>query len=314
MREATLKRLLLALAALAVVYGGVRLGSHLLRPRADSGGELAAVLAQIAGDSIREVLITPPAWMGAPVVTLSRAVSAADGSAVWTVNGKATDESNVESTLQALRAGKVTDLVAQSATSHARLGVTSDSAWTVVVRGARGDATVLVGNPGRGYDRTHLRLPSGDDVHEVSGGLRFAVANPPSHWRNKVVARVDTAAVRTLVIERDRTEYRVARSDSVWSSAPGGGGSVEGVRIVDVLGELARFDAVGTPDDTVAFAGRERRRVLALGGVGDTLALVEFAGDSTRWLARARGHPDLFEVSGYRVDRVTPRRGDVIRR
>jgi hypothetical protein len=80
------------------------------------------------------------------------------------------------------------------------------------------------------------------------------------------------------------------------------------VRVGDVLGELARFDATGFPADTVKFTGKQSRSVIALGSRGDTLARLDFAGDGTTWIARARGNVQLYDVASYRVDRVAPNR------
>lgn len=299
MSEAALKRILFLVGALVLVYGAVRVGAYAMRPRGDSGGALAATFDRLRKDSLASVTVVSP--KGDTV----QARRAADG---WTVNGFRADSIAADRLVRAVREASVSDLVAQSAETHARLGVTSDSAWTATLRTERDSATLLIGNTGPEYGTTYVRLPNADAVYEVRGELRGALAIPLGDWRDKTIVRTDTTAVHALVVERDRKSARLERADKSWKRVSGPAkATVDTARVRDVLSELARFEATGFPADTATFTGKETRRLVALDAKGDTLAAIELTGDDTAWLARSRGSTQIYQVASYRVDRLVPK-------
>src|SRR5690606_1784725 len=91
--------------------------------------------------------------------------------------------------------------------------------------------------------------------------------------------------------------------------------------VADLLGELARLEAQAFAPDTTVLGDDIARSVLALGEAGDTLALVRIAATEQTWTwragaagkaaARALGD-DVFELPGWRVDRITPEKGKVV--
>lgn len=295
MTERTLKRLLVALAALLVVYVATRAASAVARP-GTGGGPLGTALEQVRRDSLAGLLAISPSGQR---MELRR-----DG-ASWTVNGFRADSAAVDRLVRATAELAVVDLVARSPETHARLGVSADSAWRVELRGRRDTVSLLLGGTGREYANGYVRLPDAAEVYEVRGGLRGAVTIAPDDWRDRMIVRLDSAAVRTVAIARDGGRYALVRADSGWRLGDGG---ADPVRVTDLLSELTRFAATGFEADSAAFQGRDLRRVVALGQAGDTLASVELRGDSATWLARVPGRPTLFRVSSYSVDRLTPSR------
>jgi hypothetical protein len=296
MNERTLWRIIAGFAGLVGLLLIVRVGSYVTRARPSTGGALSDAFEALRSDTIVGAVIM---GRGGTRVDLARSPNG------WTVNGYVADSVATDQLVRSVQEARVTDLVARSETSHERLGVSRDSAWTVTLRGRRDSAQFLLGASGRGYDQTYVRLPAENDVYVVSGSMRSAVARPLAEWRDKAIVRVDTAKVRRLLLEFDRRQARIARTDSVWTVV-GGTGVVDRAVVTDILSELARFDATGFADDSVAFSGKQRRRIVALGAAGDTLAAVEMVGDSTRWLARSRGDPETYDVAPYRVDRAVP--------
>jgi hypothetical protein len=303
MSERMLRRILVIVGVLVVVYGAVRVGAYATRPRGDTGGTLATALERLRADTLASAVVVSPAGERVEV----RRVAAG-----WTVNGYRADSMAVDRLLRALREASTGDLVARNAANHARLGVTRDSAWMADFRTGRDTTTLLIGHAGPEYGVTFVRLPTADEVYAVRGGLREALARSLGDWRDKIVVRADTAAVRAVVVERDGKRARIESPDKGWKPA-GAGGAVDSTRVADVLAELARFDASGFPPDTASFEGKDSRRVVALGAKGDTLAAIELAGDGSKWLARSRGSTQLFEVAGYRVDRLTPKVDELVR-
>src|SRR5687767_8044973 len=106
---------------------------------------------------------------------------------------------------------------------------------------------VLTGTLQPDNGRAPLRT-AGDVVHEVRGGLREARALTLGDWRDKSIVRVDTAAVRAVLLEHDGKSARIGRADKGWKAA--GGAGVDSARLADLLSELARFDATGFAADT----------------------------------------------------------------
>ena len=305
MSERTLKRVLVMLGALVLVYGVVRLGAYATRPRGDSGGTLGATLDRLRKDTLTAVAVVAPTGDRVEVK------HAATG---WNANGFRADSSAVDRLVRAVREAAVNDLVAQSASTHPRLGVSSDSAWTATLHAGRDSVTLLVGHAGPEYGVTYVRLPGADAVYEVRGGLREALAVPLGDWRDKTIVRADTAAVHTLVLQRDGKSARLERAGKAWqASAARSGTTVDSTRVAGLLSELAHLDAAGFPADSATLAGRQRRRVVALGAKGDTLAAIELAGDSTAWLARSGAGTQLYRVAPYGADRLVPNVDSLVR-
>lgn len=301
MRETTLKRLLMALAALVVLYAGVRVASAIARPRTDAG-VLGEALERVRDDSLESVVTLAP---GGDRVELRRE------SGRWTVGGFPADSLAVDRLMTAVREASVVDLVARSTDTHRRLGVAADSAWQLELRTRDDTVRLVVGGSGRVYTNTYVRLPDEDAVYEVRGDLRGATTRTRDAWRDHTIVRIDTSAVRRVVVERGRARHELTRADSTWRL---GSDTADAMRARDVLMELAHFTATGFAADSVEFTGRETRRVTALGAQGDTLGTVEFAGDSTTWLARVPGLATVFQVSPYRVDRIAPARADLVKK
>jgi hypothetical protein len=301
MSEKALRRLVAIVAALAVVYGLVRLIGYFTRPSGTPGGELTQALDRLRRDTLVAASITSPR---------GEKIEVKRDSTGWTVNGFKADSEAVDRLLRAAAEGRVLDQIARTRDNHSRLGVTQDSAWSVELRGLRSSVRALLGNSGREYSTAYMRLPDQDAVYEVGGNWRWALTRSLAEWRDKTVVRIDTARVQRVIVERDRERYELSRDSKGWKAGTQG---VDSLRVRDLLSELARFEASGFAPDTARFEGKERRRIVALGEKGDTLARIDFAGEgSGTWLARTRSKDDLFQVFAYRVDRVTPKRSEAV--
>ncbi len=165
----------------------------------------------------------------------------------------------------------------------------------------------------------YARLPDSDEVFVVSGDLVSAVRRPAAEWRDRVVLRVDTVAVRRVVVTRDEETYTLERGDSarwVVDDALADSAAVE-----ELLEGLARLEAQAFARDTVTLGDDVARTVLVLGEAGDTLALVRIAATEQTWTWRATAAgkaaaeglgEDVFELAGWRVDRIAPEKGKVV--
>src|SRR5690606_14161392 len=91
--------------------------------------------------------------------------------------------------------------------------------------------------------------------------------------------------------------------------------------VEELLEGLARLEAQAFARDTVTLGDDVARTVLVLGEAGDTLALVRIAATEQTWTWRATAAgkaaaeglgEDVFELAGWRVDRVAPGKGKVV--
>jgi len=292
MSESTLRRIMIALAVLAVAWIVVMLGRRGGGSRASD--QLAQALQRLQQDTARGFTIT--AAGGEPIE-----IARTDGA--WTVNGMPADSDAVNRLRHAVSGAAVGDLVSTSAGNHERLGVGTDSAWALAVRAGDQNHTFLLGKSAQRTGYTYVRLPDNEQTWEVSGDLRAAAAHPLADWRDKVLARVDTTAVARIEIARNDTAYVLTRTGAGWTLD---GAAADSTAVHGVLSQLVRFTATSVAPDTATFDGPDRRRVVAISTAGDTAADLEFAGGEYIWRGRATGHATLYAVASYAIDRLTP--------
>jgi hypothetical protein len=310
MSETTLKRIVLLLVGLLILYGAARL---LSRGGSSGGGNdaLADALQPWRADTAEAWTLTPP---GGPPVALTR-------NGGWKVNGMPADSAAVQRLERALADARVVELVATSAANHDRLGVSADSAWQLQAKHGERTTTLLLGRSatqriGNGY----VRLPDGDATWEVSADLRGAAARPLADWRDRILARVDTAKIASIIVQRDTQRYTLQRSGATWQvlAQPARAGRTasppaapDSANLHNLLADLVRIEASNPAPDTATFGGKEQRAIVVLGTAGDTLAAVEFAGAEFTWRMRRAADPTLWEIASYRLDRLTPKREDI---
>ena len=296
MSEQTLKRIFGGLGILVVLWLGSVWLSGRGRPGAGptADGGVAAFFEGLSETTVSAVRIA------GPVQTLSLQPSGG----AWTVNGYGADSMAVARFWNALAAVEVGGVVANNPSNHVRMGLVTDSAWTVDFTLADGGtASVLVGKRGPISPSAYVRLPDQDTVVVVSGDFRTSVTLGLSDWRDRTILRVDTAAVVRIVLETDEGTYVTERTDSTWSVD----GEPAIARIMDsVLEELARLLALGFADDGEA-SEESPKRVIALGATGDTLGVVLITGvEAGTRHARTPGSDVVFEIASFRADRVAP--------
>jgi hypothetical protein len=300
MSASTLKKLVLALVVVVALWGGATLLSGNGGGAAPSGA-IAGVLSGLDVDAVGAVRMT----RAGDTVRLAR-----EGGA-WRVNGYDADSAAVAGFLATLADTRVGDLVAANPANHARMGVSEDSAWTVVLDVDGGPRTLLVGGRGPRYGTAYVRLPGEDQVYLAEGDLRARMDRSLPEWRRKRILAIDTAAVARVEVERGEAPYALVRADSAWTLE--GGDAADSSTVDAVLAALAtvRADGFAAAGDSLAMLPQEVS-LRALSAAGDTLAALTFGeGSGTRW-ARARGDTVLYTMSGWQVDRLAPTRDDVV--
>jgi len=262
-------------------------------PRASEA--VATFFQGLTPESVSAVRITAP--RGGETVEVSRSGGA------WTVNGFRADSANLARFWEALEGAEVGDMVAANPTNHPRLGLSADSAWGLELEVGADSRTLLVGDPGPRYGTAFVRLPDADEAFLLEGDLRTQVTRGVDDWRNKRVATVDTAAVKTIQIEGDEGAWTLQRSDSVWTLQ--GGDEADPATVRGILGEMARMDASGfyAPGDSLP---GQAGRVLARDQAGTLrLDLSIGSGDADRWV-RAAGDSVTYKIPSWRAARIFP--------
>ena len=295
MSEQTLRRIVLALVVLAGLWGLSSLVSSRSGARAPVVGEgVAAALEGLDGANVESVRIDGPL----ATLTLER------GGGAWTVNGYPADSAAVDRLWNALQNSEVTGLVATNPANHERMGVSSDSAWTVEVTRTDGAVSaVLIGKSGPTFSSAYYaRVPGQDSVVIVNGDLRSAVVRGLVAWRDKTVLQTDTASLARVVIEADDGTHTLERPDSVWMV---NGEEPDALAVGNLVRELNRLVATGFVEDGEVTEG-DPRRVTALDAAGDTLATLQVSGTGSNRHARVPGNDVVYEIPMWRVDRIAP--------
>ncbi len=235
------------------------------------------------------------------------------GSPAWTVNGLPADSTAMDRLLRAVRDATIGDMASSSQANQQRMGVSSDSAWTLEFRPHTGQAAkLLLGKEGASYSTVYARLPDQDATWVLSGDLRAAATRTLADWRDKTIVRIDTAKVAKVRVDTDSAHYALVRSGAAWQLLRDKAGraadsvAADSTGARNLLGQLARIEASGFAPDTATFTGTHRT-LLVLGTAGDTLAAIDFAGAGVNWMARRTGATTTWQVPSYQLDQLMPK-------
>jgi hypothetical protein len=288
-----LKRLTGALAAILAVW---LVASLLRRAARDDAGQLS--LARFEAEAVERF-------------TLAKAgdtlrFDQANGR--WTVNGYRADAKLVREMLAALTDTTArSELVAQIAASHQRLGLDSAAARRLTV--ARSGAVVadlLLGNRGSSYGSIYVRAPGDSAAYALTSRIADAADRSLDDWRDKEVGTLIPDSVAAIAVEQGRASYRLTRGAAGWTIGDAAADSsavaslLERLRVVTANGfatpaqaDSARF----TPaDKTIRVFARENR------------ALMTLSADSTAsgfWVRRD-GDSTVYRLDTWTMGPLTP--------
>jgi len=293
MSTVQLKRLAISLGVVVVVW----IGLSLLRR---SGTDQRAGFEATTFDrsTVTTVVIGPPE----DSVVLTRVTGG------WTVNGLPAASDLVERLLSDLTDSAATgDLVAESPSSHGRLGVDSAGAKRVTVRsGDRVLVQYLVGNGGATWGTVYLRRENDAKVYQVTSGLTEAVSRALDDWRDKRILALATDSIGAVESSRGGSRYGVERSDSGWTvgRAPADTAAVN--RWLSQLGSLTAsgFASAGQVDS--ADFDRPDRTLRIRDRAGREVAALAFDSIAGGFLVRRDGSATVFRIDSWTADRVVP--------
>ncbi|MDX1395103.1 MAG: DUF4340 domain-containing protein [Gemmatimonadota bacterium] len=235
----------------------------------------------------------------------------------WTVDGLRIDMSKIETLLPVLTDLSSSILVARNPENHDDLGVSETTGRRIdIYTGEDDPASFHLGNRDLGAGGYFVRMGGADEVFRLGGSAGGYLSRDRDGWRQRVIARVDTAAVRDLVIRREDGEVVVQRGDDGWvaDGAPADSAAVHGM-----LGLLPSLSVTSFPTDDEAAAAdfstpdAELDVFAEAGGdvTGRELALGlrflqdEEAGD---WLVQLVDGEEVYRLAAFTVRRLLPER------
>ncbi len=288
-------RLAMGLGALLLLWGGVA-----LTRRTGHDAETTWSLPRVAPAEVDTIVITHQR----DSILLAR--QTADR---WRVNGHPAEGTAVKELLSALGDSNVTgELVAQSAATHARLGVDSAGGRRVRFLGkGRTLADLVVGEQGQVYGTSYLRRPGDAAVYQVHSALHQFTARNSDDWRDKRIASVAADSASTIEVRRGERTYAMRREGKKWAFASGA--PADSTAAIALAGSLQDIMASGFATagqaDSANFA-KPRRHLRVLGPGGTPLIALGF--DSTAggfWVKSDSGGP-VYRIDSWEADRLTP--------
>jgi hypothetical protein len=229
----------------------------------------------------------------------------------WTVNGFRADPATIARLTATFPNLEIGDLTASNPDNHERMGVSGEHAVTVTFGFGGEQRTLIVGDNGRSFGTSFVRLPGADEVYLLRGDLGANARRDESSWRDRTMATNDSASIHRIVVERTEGAYTLVRGDSAWTID---GSTVAAVRtITGVLGELSNLVATGFLAETDSIARLGSASVTrAFGENGQMLAEITVgSGEADRW-ARTSSDDYLYRISSFRAGRIAPTHLDLI--
>jgi hypothetical protein len=225
----------------------------------------------------------------------------------WMVNGHLASSQAVTDLFNGLKDTSRAELVAQSSTSHARLGVDSATGKRVeLIQGGQVLASVIVGGRGPGWQGVYARRPGEDNVYLIRADLGNVVERQLDDWRDKLVAAVEPDSVREVRVQLRRGGYTLRRGDAGWRFA--GGAAADSGEVRRMLEQYRNFQGGGFPTavqaDSLDFRRPNRRVTLA--GASAPLAELLFDSTASWWYVRRAAGGTVYRVESWRLDQLFP--------
>jgi hypothetical protein len=218
----------------------------------------------------------------------------------WTVNGWTASSAELTEWFTALADTNArSDLAAQSAPLHQRLGVDSAGRKVVLQAGDKTMATLMIGNRGPDFDGIYVRRLESPEVYLSHAKWPEMAGRAADEWRDKQIARVSADSIGGITVTRASGKFTVVKHGT-WQFKAGSTGvpdSAASARFASAFGDLR---AMGFANPALADTLRRAkpwRSVRVTNAAG--MPLLSVALDSTAagfWL-----RPDTGGVV-YRVD------------
>lgn len=267
--------------------------------RSSTDTPLVFGLPRLSADSTQSIEYVGPE----DTVRLARQGSA------WTANGHPAAVRVVEAFFRALGDTSTrSELVAESAESHKRLGVDSAAGKRLTVKG--GGKTLLdlwFGSRGPDLEGFYVRRVGDNRVFLLRGTFADLTVQPLDDWREKQVLAVGTDSLTRIDVMRGKGGYSLTRSAGGWTTSHGA--AVDSVRMRHYLARLKEVRATGFPSaaqaDSARFAPAERMLTL-FGPAGRPIASLSLDSLSSTFVLRVGNGTDLYTMDQRTTELVAP--------
>ncbi len=232
----------------------------------------------------------------------------------WTVNGHPADSAKIRDLLGVLGDLRSDALVARNPGNHHSLGVSADTGRLVeVYTEAGGPIGFHLGKRDIAAGGYYVRAPGTPQVFRLESPAGGYLSRERDGWRDRVIAHVDTAGIREIVVRRDSGESVLRRMEGSWQVD---GTPADTVAVQALVRMLPQLSATGFPSDEEAAAAdfsspdaeldvfaeddgdvTGRRLVLSLRFVK------EAAGD---WLVKRADESEVYRLTSFAGDRLVP--------
>ncbi len=228
----------------------------------------------------------------------------------WTVNGLEIDNMRLATLFAALQDSAGSEVVATSATVHARMGVDGSGTTFTLFRGDDVVAMVLFGNSGADESSIYARNEGDDLVYRYDGLLTQLVALGVNDWRSRVLMNVPVESLARVEVDRAGITSALTRQGGSWVLSSGA--PVDTAKVAMMLSRFqpleARRIASDEHRDAADFSTPERRITL-FDAAGVTLAALVYdslGGVGAGFAVRAKGDETVYQVPWRTLDQIMP--------
>jgi hypothetical protein len=292
-----LRFLLIALAALLVLWGA----SRLLSRGSDVVAGTLSLPAVTSGNADSVTVVHQ-----ADTIRLVRAGQR------WSVNGYRASSKAVEDLFLAFADTSPHEVAALSPSSFERMGVDSAGGWWLQVSGGgRAVLRLVVGKSGTEYQSGYVRRPESDTVFLWRGPMPTLVRRGLDEWRDHQIAAVPADSVHRIDVQRGRRAYSLVARGGHWyfGAGTGGGAPADSGKVATLLGRFADLTVTqfATPAQADSSSRRRPQRTVTLRGTGDSV-LVQLSLDSavTTYFVRRSGDPNVYRMDSWQANGITP--------
>lgn len=225
----------------------------------------------------------------------------------WTANGFRASDANVEQLLDAMAdTAAQTELIAESKTSHERLGVDSAKARRVTLQqGDKTAAEILVGSRGGSYESAYVRKPGDDAVYQIKGRLNELAERPLDDWRDKRVVTLQPDSILGIEVQAGKQGYQLTRSGGGWTV---NGAPADSAAMVALLNQFRELIASGfatkSQIDSASFVKPDK--VVRLSGRTGSLVVLSFDSTAAGFWGRRDGDSTTYKFESWAVNQLAP--------
>ncbi len=200
------------------------------------------------------------------------------------------------------------ELIAQSASSHARLGVDSVTGRRVAIEGGgKPLLDLVVGNRGPDFNGFYVRRSGELAVYLLRGRFAELLVPGQDQWRDRQVASIPADSIARIDVVRGKSRWSLNRAGKAWTV---GAVPADSAKVARLLAQFGDIRATGFPDraelDSLDFMAPERSLTLSDAAGQPLLALVfDSTASGAFWIRPVAGGP-VYRLDGRTTELMTP--------